>query len=72
MNAIYPFMLFGIPAYTYAEFTTNTLSVFLFKVVEFIILYYLVTIKFKLNGNDRKIKLLKKMSTFTGPPHLRL
>ncbi|WP_335911635.1 O-antigen polymerase [Shewanella indica] len=37
----YPFLLLGIPAYLYAEFTTNTLSMFFFK----IFLFYLV-IKF--------------------------
>ncbi|WP_278182906.1 O-antigen polymerase [Vibrio misgurnus] len=34
----YPFLLLGIPAYLYAEFTTNTLSMFFFK----IFLFYLV------------------------------
>jgi oligosaccharide repeat unit polymerase len=36
--AIYPFILFGLPAYLYAEFTTNTLSTFFFKVLLFILL----------------------------------
>lgn len=42
---VYPFILFGLPAYLYAEFTTNTLSIFFFKVFIFYFLLMLINRK---------------------------
>lgn len=44
---VYPFLLFGLPAYLYAEFTTNTLSVFFFKVLIFHFVLFFVNGKLK-------------------------
>jgi hypothetical protein len=41
----YPFILFGIPAYLYAEFTTNTLSLMFFKITLFFIICKIVNFR---------------------------
>ena len=38
INGSYPFLLFGIISYLYAEFTTNTISTMIFKILIFLIL----------------------------------
>lgn len=43
--AIYPFLLVGVNSYLYAEFTTNTISLFVFKILEFYVVYKIVTLK---------------------------
>ncbi|MCA4001957.1 oligosaccharide repeat unit polymerase [Vibrio vulnificus] len=49
MQGVYPFLLFGIPSYIYAEFTTNTISMLLFKVGMFLLIFKFVTNKIKFN-----------------------
>lgn len=45
--SIYPFLLLGLPAYLYAEFTTNTLSILFFKISLFYFVYKFTTVRFK-------------------------
>ncbi|KZK65183.1 hypothetical protein A1L58_08495 [Shewanella baltica] len=47
MICYYPFLLLGIPAYLYAEFTTNTLSMLFFKMFLFFLVLKFTIIKVK-------------------------
>ncbi|WP_169719272.1 O-antigen polymerase [Algoriphagus mannitolivorans] len=40
--SIYPFLLVGVCSYLYTEFTTNTISLFVYKIFEFYIIYLFV------------------------------
>lgn len=40
--SIYPFLLIGVCSYLYTEFTTNTISLFVYKIFEFYIIYIFV------------------------------
>ncbi|WP_375239820.1 O-antigen polymerase [Aurantibacter sp.] len=57
IKGIYPFLLFGVISYIYAEFTTNTISMMIFKVFTF----YLIVVLCLPKKEENSLKLLDEI-----------